>query len=99
MNQSRAVRFQLLPQLHNVYFERIGKAVVMFLPHVLIQPRPREDFLRMPQEADEAYSKNVPVGRLGRPGDIAAVAAFLASAASGYMTGSCIDVNGGIRMQ
>lgn len=53
----------------------------------------------MPEEKDAAYFVNVPLGRVGQPADIAAAAAFLASPAAGYITGSCIDVNGGMRMQ
>jgi 3-oxoacyl-[acyl-carrier protein] reductase len=36
-----------------------------------------------------------PLGRLGQPNDIASVAVFLASAASGWMTGETIAVAGG----
>jgi 3-oxoacyl-[acyl-carrier protein] reductase len=36
-----------------------------------------------------------PLGRLGQPNDIASVAVFLASAASGWMTGETITVGGG----
>jgi 3-oxoacyl-[acyl-carrier protein] reductase len=36
-----------------------------------------------------------PLGRLGQPDDIASVAVFLASAASGWMTGEAIEVGGG----
>jgi 3-oxoacyl-[acyl-carrier protein] reductase len=36
-----------------------------------------------------------PLGRLGQPNDIASVAVFLASAASGWMTGETIAVGGG----
>ena len=36
-----------------------------------------------------------PLGRLGQPDDIASVAVFLASAASGWMTGETIAVGGG----
>ena len=53
----------------------------------------------MPPEKDAAYIVNVPLGRVGKPEDIANAAAFLASPGAGYITGSCIDVNGGIRMQ
>ncbi|MBA2709051.1 MAG: acetoacetyl-CoA reductase [Tatlockia sp.] len=37
----------------------------------------------------------IPVGRLGKPEEIAEVVAFLASKESGFITGANIDVNGG----
>ncbi len=38
---------------------------------------------------------NIPVGRLGKPEEIAAAVAFLASPESGFITGANLDVNGG----
>jgi NAD(P)-dependent dehydrogenase (short-subunit alcohol dehydrogenase family) len=38
----------------------------------------------------------IPLGRIGRPEDIAHAALFLASAAASYITGAAIDVNGGV---
>ena len=38
-----------------------------------------------------------PLGRLGQPGDIAPIAVFLASAASGWLTGEVLLASGGIR--
>lgn len=40
----------------------------------------------------------VPVGRLGRPEDVAKVVLFLVSEKAGYITGATLDVNGGLRM-
>jgi NAD(P)-dependent dehydrogenase (short-subunit alcohol dehydrogenase family) len=40
-------------------------------------------------------SKYVLTKRLGTPEDIAALTAFLASDESGYITGECIEINGG----
>jgi 3-oxoacyl-[acyl-carrier protein] reductase len=37
----------------------------------------------------------IPLGRLGRPDDIAGLAVFLASAQAGWITGSCFHVDGG----
>lgn len=43
----------------------------------------------------EDYLENTPLGRSGRPEEIAEVVAFLASDAAAWMTGANIDVNGG----
>jgi 3-oxoacyl-[acyl-carrier protein] reductase len=39
-----------------------------------------------------------PVGRLGKPEEVAAAVVFLASPKSSFITGSVIDVNGGMYM-
>jgi 3-oxoacyl-[acyl-carrier protein] reductase len=44
--------------------------------------------------ARDAAAK-IPVGRVGQPGDVAAVVAFLAADEAGYITGVNIDLNGG----
>jgi 3-oxoacyl-[acyl-carrier protein] reductase len=49
-------------------------------------------------EATVAGSSNVPLGRLGRPEEIAAAAVFLASPTNSYMTGQCLSPNGGAVM-
>jgi NAD(P)-dependent dehydrogenase (short-subunit alcohol dehydrogenase family) len=42
-----------------------------------------------------AISKNVPLGRLGRPADIGWATAFLASEAASYISGASLEVHGG----
>jgi 3-oxoacyl-[acyl-carrier protein] reductase len=39
--------------------------------------------------------KDIPLGRMGRPEELAALVAFLASPLSGYITGTTIQVDGG----
>ena len=41
------------------------------------------------------FVKDIPLGRLGQPEDVAKVALFLASEDADYVTGEVIDVNGG----
>jgi NAD(P)-dependent dehydrogenase (short-subunit alcohol dehydrogenase family) len=44
----------------------------------------------------EAIEQSVPLGRLGRPDDVAGLALFLASRAGSYLTGAVIPLDGGI---
>jgi glucose 1-dehydrogenase len=51
-----------------------------------------------PEAKEEALSE-IPWGRFGRPEEVAAVAAFLASAEADYVTGSTYYVDGGLTQQ
>ena len=46
-------------------------------------------------ETLDALAEDTPVGRLGRPEDIAAVVSFLASEAASFITGQVITSDGG----
>jgi 3-oxoacyl-[acyl-carrier protein] reductase len=50
------------------------------------------------EEHKQVLLKQIPLGRLGQPEEIAAAVAFLASAEAGYITGETISVNGGMYM-
>ena len=44
----------------------------------------------------DAIGAQLPLGRIGRPDDIAGIAVFLASSANAYITGAVIPVDGGL---
>ena len=46
--------------------------------------------------SDENVMKRIPVGRMGRPDEIASIALFLASDAAAYITGEVIRIDGGL---
>jgi 3-oxoacyl-[acyl-carrier protein] reductase len=49
-------------------------------------------------EAREALLKQIPLGRLGTPDEVAQAVRFLASPAAAYITGHVLHVNGGMLM-
>jgi len=53
---------------------------------------------RMPEAALNQVKAMTPVGRLGKPEEIADAVVFLASPRSGYVTGQVLGVNGGMYM-
>lgn len=50
------------------------------------------------EERTRRIVESIPLGRLGRPDDVAGVCVFLGSDLSVYVTGSEVDVNGGIHI-
>lgn len=49
-------------------------------------------------EVRAEFTKQIPLGRLGSPADIAAAVGFLASEEAGYISGQTLSVNGGMLM-
>jgi len=52
----------------------------------------------LPDKQKEALLSQIPLGRLGEPGEIAAVVGFLVSPGGAYITGETLHVNGGMFM-
>jgi 3-oxoacyl-[acyl-carrier protein] reductase len=50
------------------------------------------------QEFHRSVEESTPLGRWGRPGDVAGAAVYLASPEAAFITGQAINVNGGVVM-
>lgn len=83
---TRSIALELAP--HAIRVNAIAPGLVD-----TAQPR-----LEHSEEAMHALSRQVPLGRMGAPEDVADVAVFLASDAARHVTGQTIFVNGGSYM-
>ncbi|MEQ8387020.1 MAG: SDR family NAD(P)-dependent oxidoreductase [Coleofasciculus sp. A1-SPW-01] len=67
-------------------------------PGATLTERIAQRWLTLSPEAQQKIIDTIPLGRLGKPEDIAPAIAFLASDEASYITGAVIDVNGGCFM-
>ncbi len=69
-------------------------------PSAVDTPSMRERINAMPDPAAafKLFSERQPLGRMGRPEDVARLAVYLASDESGFTTGTCVLVDGGAVM-
>jgi len=56
-----------------------------------------EQFMGMPDtpENRQRFLARIPLGRFTQPADVAGAAVYLASEEAGFLTGVCLDVDGG----
>jgi NAD(P)-dependent dehydrogenase (short-subunit alcohol dehydrogenase family) len=74
-----------------------GITVNCLLPALILGEqgsRIRERYLALPQEAQAAMVADIPAGRAGEAGEVAAVVGFLASEAASYVNGVALPVDG-----
>ena len=100
------------PSVENYSYSASKAAVHMLTRHLAkrlaaehvtvnaIAPGPFESkmmaFLLEDPDAREMVEQNVPLGRIGRPDDVAGLTLLLCSRAGSYMTGTVIPLDGGI---
>jgi 3-oxoacyl-[acyl-carrier protein] reductase len=53
----------------------------------------------MPEDVIASLEKTIPVGRVGRPEEVAELVAYLCSEQAGFVTGAALDINGGLSMR
>jgi NAD(P)-dependent dehydrogenase (short-subunit alcohol dehydrogenase family) len=100
------------PSVENYSYSASKAAVHMLTRHLAkrlasehitvnaIAPGPFESkmmaFVLENPESRELVEENVPLGRIGRPDDVAGLTLFLSSRAGSYLTGAVIPLDGGI---
>jgi 3-oxoacyl-[acyl-carrier protein] reductase len=73
----------------------LGMTVNCVAPGVIDTPLLRS---ALPADKHAAAFSHMPLARAGLPEEVAAAVAFLASAEASFITGACVDVNGGVRL-
>ena len=68
-------------------------------PGVIATPQALDPVNSLGPDGVADFGAHVPLGRSGRPEDIAAAYLFLASDEAGYVTGQTIVVDGGVTLQ
>lgn len=65
------------------------------IPYQTMTPRVLRDNRKTKEQLEQFGNLFVPLGRVGRPSDVASLVRFLASLESGYMTGQVLELDGG----
>jgi 3-oxoacyl-[acyl-carrier protein] reductase len=78
----------------NITVNNVAPGVILTdrLKQTMTSPAPNAPSL---EEVMAQRTKEIPLGRIGKPEELAALVAFLASPLAGYITGTTIQVDGG----
>jgi 3-oxoacyl-[acyl-carrier protein] reductase len=77
---------------------RHGITVNAVAPGVIETPQSLDEVNSMGPDLVRDFGAQVPVGRVGRPEDVAALYAYLASEEAGYLTGQVLLIDGGVSL-
>ena len=90
---TKVAQYGFMKGLAYEYLSR-GIRTNIITPHIIDTPMLRKRYPDTP-ENNEKLASRLPIGRFGRPEDIASAALFLASDESGYICGTEIVADGG----
>jgi 3-oxoacyl-[acyl-carrier protein] reductase len=93
MSLTRSLAREWAPQQINVNAIAPG-----YIETRLTAARGEGDELGIPPEVVEQIKAQMPIGRLGRPEDVAGLASYLVSPDSDFMTGQVLELHGGMEI-
>ncbi|MGC7098700.1 SDR family NAD(P)-dependent oxidoreductase [Amycolatopsis lurida] len=91
-----AAKGALLPLMRSLALELASRRIRVNAVSPGMIDTPVYGKLGISREMLDSWAKDVPLGRVGVPADIAEAVAFLASDAAGYITGDNLTVSGGL---
>ncbi|MGW1747481.1 SDR family oxidoreductase [Streptomyces sp. NPDC002092] len=91
-----AAKGALLPLIRSLALELAPRRIRVNAVSPGLIDTPAYGKMGVSQEMIGSWARDVPLGRVGAPADIAEAVAFLASDAAGYITGDNLTVSGGI---
>ncbi|WP_432046589.1 SDR family oxidoreductase [Streptomyces asiaticus] len=91
-----AAKGALLPLMRSLALELAPRRIRVNAVSPGMIDTPAYGKLGVSREMIDSWARDVPLGRVGAPADIAEAVAFLASDAAGYITGDNLTVSGGI---
>ncbi|MEV7210698.1 MULTISPECIES: SDR family oxidoreductase [unclassified Streptomyces] len=91
-----AAKGALLPLVRSLALELAPRRIRVNAVSPGLVETPAYGKMGVSKEMIDSWARDVPLGRVGAPADIAEAVAFLASDAAGYITGDNLTVSGGI---
>jgi NAD(P)-dependent dehydrogenase (short-subunit alcohol dehydrogenase family) len=91
-----AAKGALLPLMRSLALELAPRRIRVNAISPGLVDTPAYSKIGVSKEMIESWGRDVPLGRVGTPADIAAAVAFLVSDAAGYITGQNLTVSGGL---